>query len=455
MKRTTLVSLILWGFIVSFGAGTAFLNGINYQGYVTDPETGEPAVDGYYRFVFSIYDAAADGTLLWMETHEAVDVTGGYFHVILGTQVNFPETMHFDEEYWLEVEIGPEGESEILTPRQQMTSVGQALEAFDVYNRDINPRSVRIIGYDKGEVINEYGEWVGPQTGLAGPTGPQGDTGPEGPAGPQGDTGPEGPAGPQGFTGPMGPSGSQGDTGPQGPAGPQGDTGYEGPVGPQGFTGPMGPSGSQGDTGPQGPAGPQGDTGPEGLMGPQGFTGPMGPSGSQGDTGPQGPAGPQGNTGPEGPTGPRGPSGPVTGGTWMQNGSNIYYDSGYVGIGTDSPAANLEVNGTVKSEALVLNSAFISGTSEITDYDVSNIGILFIDPAGSWVTIRGFSGGVKGQVLHVVITDSVCCAGAFFYDNDPAGVQKFVAPGNVGIDYQQGVTLVFDGTFWRLVYRGF
>ncbi len=51
---------------------------------------------------------------------------------------------------------------------------------------------------------------MGPQ-GDTGPMGVQGDAGPTGPIGPQGDTGPEGPYGPQGDTGPTGP---QGDTGP-------------------------------------------------------------------------------------------------------------------------------------------------------------------------------------------------------------------------------------------------
>ena len=49
--------------------------------------------------------------------------------------------------------------------------------------------------------------------------------------------------------------------GPQGPAGPQGIQGLQGPQGPQGI------AGNDGVTGPQGPIGPQGATGPQGIPG--------------------------------------------------------------------------------------------------------------------------------------------------------------------------------------------
>lgn len=42
------------------------------------------------------------------------------------------------------------------------------------------------------DVINSSGAWIGPQTNVAGPAGPQGPTGPQGANGPQGATGPQG-----------------------------------------------------------------------------------------------------------------------------------------------------------------------------------------------------------------------------------------------------------------------
>jgi hypothetical protein len=96
--------------------------------------------------------------------------------------------------------------------------------------------------------------------GVAGPAGPKGDTGAQGIQGPQGltgaagPTGPTGPKGDQGLPGIQGPKGDTGLQGPQGLAGPKGDTGAAGPQGIQGIQGPVGPQGPQGIQGPAGPS---------------------------------------------------------------------------------------------------------------------------------------------------------------------------------------------------------
>lgn len=243
---------------------------------------------------------------------------------------------------------------------------------------------------------------VGPQgpVGATGSQGPQGETGPVGPAGPQG---PQGPQGEQGLTGPAGPQGPQGDPGPQGTTGPQGQQGPQGETGPagpqgtqgaQGMTGATGPAGPQGEMGPAGAQGPQGEQGPAGMTGPQGLQGLPGPQGFQGPQGDQGPAGPQGPQGEQGPAGPPGVysagaginifagtisaadpsatnelqnlslngstlqissgnsvnlSGLGGGGSlWSENGSDVYYNSGDVGIGVSSPGNKLHVGGDLR-----------------------------------------------------------------------------------------------------------
>ena len=72
----------------------------------------------------------------------------------------------------------------------------------------------------------------------------------------------------------------------------------------------------------------QGEQGPEG---PEGATGPQGPTGAMGPSGADGPTGADGATGPAGPSGPSGPT------LWTQNGPDIYYNNGNVGIGDDTP----------------------------------------------------------------------------------------------------------------------
>ncbi|MDI3282668.1 hypothetical protein [Polyangium sp. 15x6] len=289
---------------------------ITNQGRLFDAD--DAPINGELTVTFAIYDAANAQTPLWSEEHK-VAFDEGFYSVSLGSIVPFDKLFDGSVRY---LGITIESESE-LQPRAPIQSVPYALLANDV-NGDIHPTSVTINGT---EVINNNGEWVGPPTGLVGPTGatgpqgpvgadgavgPAGPTGALGPVGPMGPTGADGAVGPAGPMGPMGPTGAMGPAGPIGPMGPAGvtgATGATGAVGPMGPTGAMGPQGDVGPTGPVGPMGPQGVTGPQGDIGPMGPTGAMGPQGGVGPTGPVGPMGPQGATGPQGDVGPMGPTG--------------------------------------------------------------------------------------------------------------------------------------------------
>jgi hypothetical protein len=99
----------------------------------------------------------------------------------------------------------------------------------------------------------------------------------------------------------------------------------------------------------QGPTGPQGPQGPVGAMG---APGPVGLQGPQGSTGPDGAAGPQGPNGAVGPQGPQGDS------FWNTQGNAIYFNTGYLGLGTASPTHLLEVAG----DAQITGNLTISGT---------------------------------------------------------------------------------------------
>ncbi len=382
---------------------------INYQGKVEvngEPygETGpEP---GY--FMFAIVDGM--GEILWTNDGKEPDlpesavetpVTNGLYNVMLGdadgmdNMEPIPASVFETDEAYLRVWFsdGVNG-FQLLTPDQRIMGAGYALQAEDVYDNDITPRSVSIVGYagKAATVIDETGQWVGDPTGLEGPAGATGAEGPAGPTGPAGDTGVAGPKGDTGLTGPTGmmgetgpmggqgetgvmglagetgPTGPTGATGAAGPTGPTGDTGYvgpkgdtgaAGPTGPTGYTGIMGPQGDTGVAGPTGPAGAEGSTGPAGFtgaVGPQGDTGAVGETGPTGPIGPEGPrgdtgiAGPKGDTGAEGPTGPEGPAGGsnrqlIYNDEGTPAGAEVYYDetTGSVGIGTDSPTSRLQL----------------------------------------------------------------------------------------------------------------
>jgi len=300
------------------------------QGRLLDVD-GAPSA-GTVSIVFTLYDAAENGNVLWTET-QTLTLDDGYFSAVLGSVTALSASAFDGTTRYLGMKIGDDTE---MTPRQEINSVPYALFAADVLG-DIHPHSISVNG---NVVVDANGAWVGSPTGLVGPVGPEGPAGPQGAAGPVGPMGPAGPAGTQGDVGPMGPIGLQGDVGPMGPMGPMGLQGEVGPMGPmglqgvpgavgptgpqgpQGYTGAAGPAGATGAVGPTGPQGPQGLTGavgpagatgavgPTGPQGPQGLTGAQGPSGPAGATGAQGPSGPAGPQGPQGPTGPQGPSGP-------------------------------------------------------------------------------------------------------------------------------------------------
>jgi hypothetical protein len=61
------------------------------------------------------------------------------------------------------------------------------------------------------------------------------------------------------------------------------------------------------------------------------------------------------------------------------------------------------------------------------------------------------TGGVTGQVLQIVnASDETTYTGSIsLMANHADGTQKFAAYGSIGIQSYKGVTLVFDGTFWR------
>jgi hypothetical protein len=94
---------------------------INYQGRVTDT-SGNP-LTGSYNLTFRIYDALTAGNLLWEETQTGVVVTQGLFGVMLGSVTSL--SIPFDKPYYLEIKVG----TEVLSPRQQITSAGYAFRA--------------------------------------------------------------------------------------------------------------------------------------------------------------------------------------------------------------------------------------------------------------------------------------------------------------------------------------
>ncbi|MFH1313121.1 MAG: tail fiber domain-containing protein [Candidatus Eisenbacteria bacterium] len=97
---------------------------INYQGRLVDSASGEP-LPGTHSMTFKLYDALIDGTLLWSESRSVMGDSAGVVSVILGgvSPIDIP----FDGVCWLEVEV----DTEILVPRRELVSVPYAFHAAD------------------------------------------------------------------------------------------------------------------------------------------------------------------------------------------------------------------------------------------------------------------------------------------------------------------------------------
>lgn len=102
---------------------------INYQGLLTDKETGEP-LSGTYSLTFSLYAQASGGAPLWSETKDVTTDESGIFATLLGSAN--PINLTFDTPCWLEIAVG----GETLAPRRGLASVPYTFQALNALNAD-------------------------------------------------------------------------------------------------------------------------------------------------------------------------------------------------------------------------------------------------------------------------------------------------------------------------------
>ena len=105
---------------------------------------------------------------------------------------------------------------------------------------------------------------------------------------------------------------------------------------------------------------------------------------------------------------------------------------------------NLSFTGMTNNGKTVLSNATITSAA-LNNYNVSNVSILFV-AAGGVNDVYGLSGGVTGQVIHIFTKDATL----YFHHNGSSGTQKFALQATIVINPNDGVTLVFDGTNWRM-----
>ncbi len=96
---------------------------LQYQGRLSDPDTGQPVADGSYKMVLKLYKAASGGTALWTEAKQ-VPLQDGLFSTVLGDSSTLDQGLFDGRELWLGIKVGSDPEAK---PRQQILPTAYAL----------------------------------------------------------------------------------------------------------------------------------------------------------------------------------------------------------------------------------------------------------------------------------------------------------------------------------------
>jgi hypothetical protein len=122
----TMSAVILFTLIVLPLAAVAQIpHTLSYQGILADT-AGTPKPDGSYNFTFRLYTVASGGSPLWSETKSA-QVKRGLFSTTLGSVTPIPDSVRFDQQYWLGVQLASDPE---FSPRMQLASVGSSINSL-------------------------------------------------------------------------------------------------------------------------------------------------------------------------------------------------------------------------------------------------------------------------------------------------------------------------------------
>lgn len=106
-------------------AGLAPLNGIGYQGKLTDAE-GKPVSDGSYELTFTLYHDPIEVKPFWGPAKVMVTTQGGIFSTVIQDSASpLDPNMFLDAPVWVEVSF----KDQVMKPRQLLSSVPTAYRA--------------------------------------------------------------------------------------------------------------------------------------------------------------------------------------------------------------------------------------------------------------------------------------------------------------------------------------
>ena len=215
MIKNTLISTAFFSTLVGFSF-TATADTIHYTAMIYDAKNGEAYSfpNGYLNY--EIY--LTDKNDLLLQSSDDSKISGSCPYDPKGfcnIEIDTSEVAQFNgDDFTINFTALEAG---IIEQKFHVQTIYKAHTA-DLVTGDINPKSIAVNNIN---VINDKGEWIGPNSGLVGATGPQGVPGKDGATGA---TGPQGIPGKDGATGATGPQGVPGKDGATGATGPKGVT---------------------------------------------------------------------------------------------------------------------------------------------------------------------------------------------------------------------------------------
>lgn len=144
-----ILSLVVLVLIWSCYSYSQIPHTLSYQGMLADT-SGSPKPDGTYNFTFRLYTVSSGGSAIWSETKSA-QVRRGLFSTILGSITPIPDSVKFDRQYWLGIQLASEPE---MSPRMQLTSVGASINSIRADTaRTVPDNSITSAKISTGQVV--------------------------------------------------------------------------------------------------------------------------------------------------------------------------------------------------------------------------------------------------------------------------------------------------------------
>lgn len=159
----TLSSMYIYLYTPNERVSAATNSTINFQARILT-NTGALVPDGYYNVDFKLYAVSSGGTDVWNETYydsngvtagndNRIQVKNGYVTANLGALTAFANTIEWDQELWLSMNIGgttqtatPTWDGE-MSPRMKVTAVPYAFRAAEAtVIKTINGANVSTLG---------------------------------------------------------------------------------------------------------------------------------------------------------------------------------------------------------------------------------------------------------------------------------------------------------------------